>query len=234
MERAVSLSVSMTTMNWIPFYPEWGNKSLKYSCLSFRSVIRIFLLVLLVLFTAYNHSFAQEEDSKKPKKEKKVKKKDLDRDVSPHKATLWALIPGAGQIYNRKYWKLPIVYAGFAVTGYFAITNRQEYLKYRDAYICAVNGETDTTFTCEDPLALKYPKENLANYSDYYRRNMELSYILMGVWYILTILDATVDAHLYYWDVNDNLSLKVEPIYQPVFIPTTKPSYNGLRLTLRF
>lgn len=182
----------------------------------------------LVVVMGINQLYAQKE------KPKKVKTRDTTKIHSPHKATMWALLPGAGQIYNRKYWKLPIVYAGFVVTGYFALSARAEYQKYNDAYICTLKAEADTTYICTNPLSEKYSKQQLSTNSDYYRRNMELSFILMGVWYILQILDATVDAHLYYWEVNEDLSMRVEPIFQPVFIPTVKPSYNGLKVTFSF
>jgi len=156
-------------------------------------------------------------------------------DHSPKKANLWAIIPGGGQVYNKKYWKLPIVYTGFGVIGYFAVTNRAEYLKYHDAYICsATMGEQ-----CEDPLAQKYSKDDLKSIRDYYRRNTELSFIAGAAWYILQMLDAVVDAHLYYWNVSENLSLKVEPAFTPVYgapskLPDTQTPVNGIRITVKF
>lgn len=177
---------------------------------------------------------------------------------SPKKATYLSLIPGAGQIYNKKYWKLPIVYAGFGVTGYFAFWNRGEYIKYQDAYICKLNTpenelivewdpvsgsyicSADNKYTCDNELAQKYDADQLKTFRDYYRRNMELSYILMGVWYVLQILDATVDAHLYYWNVDENLSVKLEPvIMQPGMnittpVPGKVPNHNGLKISVNF
>jgi len=175
---------------------------------------------------------------------------------SPKKATYLALIPGGGQIYNKKYWKLPIVYSGFAVIGYFAVTNRSEYLIYRDAYICKLNGNEnnlntyyDTSqeaFVCDvndmicGDITRKYTSEQLKSARDYYRRNMELSYILLAAWYGLQILDASVDAHLYYWEVNDDLSVKVEPIIQQLYIapqqimPGSSLNHNGFKITVSF
>ncbi|HJN06227.1 MAG TPA: DUF5683 domain-containing protein [Bacteroidales bacterium] len=189
----------------------------------------------------------------------KIDKKDSTVVVkhSPRKATLLALVPGLGQIYNKKYWKLPIVYAGFAATGYFAIWNRGEYLKYNNAYIANINNTNNILVVRYDPekgvyvsnlnerlteneLADKYDSDQLQSFRDYYRRNMELSFILMGVWYILQILDATVDAHLYYWEVNENLSVKVEPVFQqsitptPLMLPHNNINHNGLKLTVKF
>jgi len=175
---------------------------------------------------------------------------------SPKRATLRALVPGLGQIYNKKYWKLPIVYSGFAVIGYFAVTNRSEYLKYNEAYVCNLNSEENSLITNYDnnqeayvcsvdeykcsEIARKYSTEQLKSASDYYRRNMELSYIVLVAWYGLQILDANVDAHLYYWEVNDKLSLKVEPTIQQIpvltqqIIPGNGINHNGLRITVSF
>jgi len=155
---------------------------------------------------------------------------------SPKKATYLALVPGLGQIYNKKYWKLPIVYAGFAVSGYFAFWNRGEYLVYNEAYICKANDPEG----CENELAIKYETEQLKSISDYYRRNMELSFIVMGAWYILQILDATVDAHLYHWEVNENLSFRADPVFQqlpakmPQIVPGNSINHNGLKITVNF
>jgi len=177
---------------------------------------------------------------------------------SPKKANLLALIPGAGQIYNKKYWKLPIVYAGFGVTGYFAFWNRGEYLKYQDAYICKLQTpenqlivewnpvsqsyvcSVDKKVECDNELAAKYSASDLKTFRDYYRRNMELSYILMGLWYILQMLDATVDAHLYYWNVDENLSVRLEPVIMqpniviPTPVPGNIPNHNGLKISVNF
>lgn len=176
---------------------------------------------------------------------------------SPKKATLLALVPGLGQIYNKKYWKLPIVYAGFAVTGYFAMWNRGKYLEFSNAYIASINNTNDKLVVTYDPenyvyetnindrlsyneLADKYDANKLKTYRDAYRRDMEFSFILMGVWYILQMLDATVDAHLYYWEVNENLSVKAEPVFQqsinptPLMIPNNVINHNGLKITVKF
>ncbi len=162
---------------------------------------------------------------------------------NPKTATWLGFIPGLGQIYNKKYWKIPIVYAGFAVTGYFALTNRNEYRKFADAYVCKLaedpgNPETE----CDNPLAKKYPAESLKEFRDYYRRNMELSFVIMGAWYILQILDATVDAHLYDWEVSDDLTLQLRPLINIYGLSTQQesvPEYgrksiNGLSISLRF
>ncbi len=147
---------------------------------------------------------------------------------SPQKATYLAILPGAGQIYNRKYWKLPIVYAGFVVTGYLGMSNRALYKQYGEAYTCSVQDPN-----CTNPLAKKYSGQDLITIRDYYRRNMELSFIIMGGWYVLQILDAMVDANFYNWDVSNNLSIAVQPVLQPPVVTKQHP-FNGLKITVSF
>jgi len=131
---------------------------------------------------------------------------------SPHKATMYAMVlPGLGQIYNKKYWKVPIVYAGFATLTYFIITNRSEYIKYRDAYDYVTQG--DTLFPINNEYVLKYNQSQLQNGRDSYRRNLEFSCILSGLWYIITVLDATVDAHLFDYDISNDLSIRLKPVF---------------------
>ena len=134
---------------------------------------------------------------------------------SPKKATLLALIPGAGQAYNHKYWKMPIVYAGFGVTTYFAITNGQDYRLYRDAYDYKMGIKTNVSQHAIEESA-KYTEDNLITLRDYYRSNMELSWIVTAAWYILQIIDANVDAHFFYYDVGDDLTLHVEPQFNTI------------------
>lgn len=177
---------------------------------------------------------------------------------SPKRATYLSLIPGVGQIYNKKYWKLPIVYVGFGVAGYFGFWNRGEYRKYNEAYICKLNNpdnqlivtwdpvsnsyvtSVNNKIECDNELASKYTSEQLKSARDYYRRNMELSFIVMGLWYVLQILDATVDAHLYYWNVDENLSVRIEPVIMqpnitmPAAFPNTTVNHNGLKISVHF
>lgn len=132
------------------------------------------------------------------------------RKHSPKTATWLALIPGAGQAYNHKYWKMPIVYAGFGVTFYFAITNNNDYHLYRAAYDYKTGVNTDVSDKAKEE-AEKYTEDNLVTLRDYYRRNMELSWIITAVWYVLQIIDANVDAHFFYYEISDDLTLHLEP-----------------------
>ena len=135
-----------------------------------------------------------------------------EKEHSPTKATLMStFLPGLGQLYNKKYWKIPIIYAGFGVLGYFIIFNANEFATYKYAYIESSHGTTNGNYS---NLVNRYSKEELLSAREYYNRNLEISCLLTAVWYALNILDATVDAHLYTFNISDKLTMKVEPAMQ--------------------
>ena len=131
---------------------------------------------------------------------------------SPRKATIYsAVLPGAGQAYNKKYWKIPIIYAGFGALTYFVVTNNSEYKTYEEGYKFRLDGDVTTT----DDFVGIYTDEDLVTLKNFYRRNRDLSVIGMSLLYVLNIIDASVDAHLFYFDVSDQLSMNVTPSYLP-------------------
>lgn len=149
---------------------------------------------------------------------------------SPTRATLMSMcLPGLGQIYNKKYWKVPIIYAGFGVMAYFIYTNTDEYLNYKCAYIESSYGNMNGNYS---NLVQRYSKDELLSAREYYRRNLEISILLTAVWYALNILDATVDAHLYSYNISEKLTLKIEPAIQPATLYTKQT--GGLKLCLKF
>lgn len=155
----------------------------------------------------------------------------LEKQHSPKKATLMSLcLPGLGQIYNKKYWKVPILYVGFGVLSYFIITNANYYTIYKTAYIQSFNG--DSTGSQSD-IVRKYPASSILSAREYYRRNLEISVILTAVLYILNITDAAVDANLFTYDIKKDLSFKVEPTLIPP-APLSRSYTSGIRLCLKF
>lgn len=156
------------------------------------------------------------------------------KEHSPHRATIYSLIlPGLGQVYNKKYWKIPIIYAGFGVFAYFITFNSREYNAWNEAYIFALENPDGGVPPINDYYErYGYDPNILKSQKDYYRRNRDLTYILASLWYLLNVADAAVDAHLMTWNVDDDLSIRVEPeIYQPVY--GFKPG-GGLKLLLKF
>ncbi len=126
---------------------------------------------------------------------------------SPTKAA-WraAVLPGWGQIYNKKYWKLPLVYGGLGGLGYWVGFNAVEHRQFRRSYIA----KTDETSGFTDPFPA-LPESSVLAAREYYRRQLDASILLTVAFYGLQIVDAVVDAHLFDFDVSDDLSLQAAP-----------------------
>lgn len=171
-------------------------------------------------------------------------RKEIDKKVwvpNPTKATWLALvIPGGGQIYNRKYWKLPIFYGGFAGCAYALTWNGKMYKDYSAAYKDAMNGNMQSS-SITDLLPPGYTisesqlKELLRKRKDTYRRYRDLSiFAFIGV-YLLSVIDAYVDAELSNFDITPDLSMRVEPTV--INNSTTSNSSGrsvGLQCSFRF
>lgn len=230
-----------------------------------RKAIILFTIFysLLFSFPAYAQSekkdslsseIAQQADSalnaEKPLKELKVKKK---RDWSTWKPdpkrALWLaiILPGAGQIYNRKYWKLPIVYGGFLGCAYAMRWNNQMYLDYSQAYLDIMDNDPKTeSYSKFLHLGTEINSSNIERYKevfrsrrDRYRRWRDLSFFVMLGVYALSIVDAYVDASLSTFDISDDLSLHVEPavINSKAIVSPASPISNsaiGIKSALKF
>ncbi|MFC3878821.1 DUF5683 domain-containing protein [Algoriphagus namhaensis] len=123
---------------------------------------------------------------------------------NPKKATiLSAILPGAGQVYNEKAWKVPIIYGGIITDAYFIGFNNKRYQSFRDALFAFDEGEPNDFPTLN--------RDGLVRNVDYWRRNRDICILLMGAIYALNIIDANVDAHLSGFEISDDLALKVEP-----------------------
>tara|TARA_Y100000385_G_C12742579_1_gene487457 strand:- start:9 stop:518 length:510 start_codon:yes stop_codon:yes gene_type:complete len=126
----------------------------------------------------------------------------------PKRAALYsAILPGAGQVYTRKYWKVPIIYAGLITSAYYINESNDFYQLYKSTYLNRINGITT------DEFQGTYSDSNLKTLTDYYRRNREVSALLFTLTYMLNIVDASVNAHLFDYDVSDDLSLHIQPMY---------------------
>jgi len=139
---------------------------------------------------------------------------------SPAAASILStLVPGMGQAYNGAYWKIPIIYGGLS-TFYFIIDwNNRGYNRFRTALFNLIDGDPATV----DEFNGTRTQEELRYYMDNYRRNRDLSALGFAVVYALNIIDANVDGHLYDWNVDDNLTFRVEPA---VFNPSQNLTYN--------
>jgi hypothetical protein len=149
---------------------------------------------------------------------------------SPHKASIYsAVLPGLGQAYNRKYWKIPVIYGGFGALYYITSENTKEYRKFLEAYRYVANQDT---VPINNDYVGRYNEQQLLSGKNLYRRNLEIGYILAGVLYLLNILDASVDAHLFDHDISEDLSMRLEPAL--INDPLSARKVTGLALTLKF
>jgi hypothetical protein len=132
--------------------------------------------------------------------------------LSPAKAAFYsAILPGLGQAYNKKYWKIPIVYVAIGSGLYWYVENNKKYNRYRDAYKSRLAGFTNDEFYLDAAgNQLSSPRvttEGLERAQKFYRRNKEISLLVSIGLYALNIIDANVDAHLLQYNVDENLSL---------------------------
>jgi len=182
-------------------------------------VLNKFAITLIVFLSFCSLSWAQ--DDKKSEDKKEVKTESIEElqveankivsdpidPLAPARAAFYsAILPGLGQAYNGKYWKIPIVYAGIGAGMYFYLDNNKEYKRYRSAYKRRLAGFTDDEFygTINDD-GLREAQKTLS-------RNREISLLVTIAFYALNIIDANVDAHLLQYNVDDNLS--VAPHYK--------------------
>lgn len=154
--------------------------------------------------------------------------------LRPSKAAFYsAILPGLGQAYNKKYWKIPIVYAALGTGIYFYTDNNKVYKRYRGAYKRRLAGFTDDEFWGETSEGIPLSSPNISNdglirAQRTLRRNKEISLLVTIGIYALNIIDANVDAHLLQYNVDDNLAIK------PHFNFNELDATTNLGLTLDF
>ena len=181
-----------------------------------RKFFSIFLLVVLHFSTG--KLIAQEKQDSIPLTTPpaadtgKLAKEKFD----PRKSTIRsAIIPGWGQIYNKKYWKLPLVYGALGTTAGVFFYNVKNYKLLRLAFIYRSDKDT-TNDKLIDPKFKNLSAGALRSYRNSFRQNVDYSVLFFIVFWGLNVVDATVDGHLKQFDVNENLSLEFKPGYSPM------------------
>lgn len=182
----------------------------------------LLLLVFLLTVPAFSQTQVEAEAEKSETKEEKEKPDYSTLPKNPKKATiLSAILPGAGQVYNGKAWKVPLLYAGFMTDLYFIGFNNKRYQTFREALFAFDEGDSS-----------QFPSLNrdaLVRNVDYWRQNRDLTILLLGAIYALNLIDANVDAHLSGFDISDDLAMKIEPN-----VGTFAASGTSMGLTLKF
>ena len=171
----------------------------------------VFALVIIVIssYSCWSQSDTLRTFEKSPQRQPKV----IDIETyaarfNPRKALMYsAVLPGLGQAYNKKYWKVPIVYGGFFVFGYLINFYQDEYVKYKNELFLIINDPSQTA-----PSGL--PEDQLRSIVDRAKRERDFYIILGGAWYLLQIVDAHVDAHLKEFEVNPQLKLSLQPMIE--------------------
>jgi len=164
-------------------------------------VNKISFIVLCLFILGTTSVFSQKKTDAPLIAKDTLKSKDIDP-LTPAKAAFYsAILPGLGQAYNKKYWKIPIVYGAIGVSMYYYIDSNQKYHQYRDAYKRRLEGYTDDEFSY-------YDNARLISAQKFYQRNRDLSALFVVGFYVLNIVDANVDAALIQFNVNDNLTVR--------------------------
>src|SRR6187401_1744412 len=192
------------------------------------------LISLFFLSTAYSQVPAETpvviKDSATSKKSKTdtTKKKVYDPKVAARRS---AIIPGWGQAYNKKYWKIPIVYGGLGVTGYIFVNNIKIYKEYKFAYSARVKAQPPTKDSTDyhqlDDIYKILSPNSIRSARDEFRRYVDYSALIFIVLWGLNVVDAAVDAHLKNFDISPDLSLQLRPGYSEL------AQTNGVSLVLK-
>lgn len=184
-------------------------------------------ILFCIAFLCCNNVFAQ-KDSAIKKNKGIFKKADPAKKYNPRIATIRsAILPGWGQATNKKYWKIPVVYAALGATTYIFFRNVKQYREARDAYLNAIDGDFTNDFQIPQPyFSVKDQPERIKNFRNEVRQNVDYSVLFFILFWGLNVVDATVDAHLKTFDVSNDLSLQIKPGYSPL------ARTNGISLVL--
>ncbi len=184
-----------------------------------------FKFIFFIAFVFFSATVFSQSDTVKV--DKKKNKKAIYGEA--RKATIMsAILPGLGQAYNRKWWKVPIVYAGLGGFGYLLYTNQQNFSYYAKNLKAENDGDANTI------NETKYNSDQLLNLKNDFRKYRDLGAIGCAIIYVLNIVDANVDAHLKTFDVSDDLSLELKP-YNNVYCFNNKVGMQtGVSINLKF
>ncbi|MGY5354636.1 DUF5683 domain-containing protein [Wenyingzhuangia sp. IMCC45467] len=181
------------------------------------------ILIIVLLFTV-QFSFSQEEGQLSVDSQAFLEDTDSYNPLSPAKAAFYsAVLPGLGQAYNKRYWKIPIVYGALASSVYYYTTNAKAYNKVRRAFKQRAAGEIDEYYNL-------YSDASLENAQQQFRRNRDTSLLTFIGLYALQILEASIDAHLLQFNITDKITFDPKLMRDNV----SKDNYVGLSLNLNF
>lgn len=191
---------------------------------------RVFSFLICLLF--FSTIQAQNNTTDSVEVNKPIKKKETvvpHKKHSPTKATIYsAVLPGLGQAYNQKYWKIPVIYGLGGLLVYNITSSNTKYVDYRDALYAR---QDEDALTIDTEYLTIYSDSQLITRKDFYKRKRDINIIYALLLYTANIIDATVDAHLMHFEVGEKYIMTLEP----TFLPTASVSNSiGLSLKLNF
>lgn len=192
--------------------------------------LKNFVILILAFFLLSDCLKSQSQDSLIVQDSSKMVRNKKKVYSHARRATVMsAILPGLGQAYNRKYWKMPIIYAGMGGFAYMYINNNSEYTYYRDNLKAIYDEDPNTNNNTN------YQDWQLQSLKDQYKKNRDLALIGFFAVYLLNIIDANVDGHLRTFDVSDDLGLHVDPYFAPPRMQSSfKAAEIGMSFTLKF
>jgi len=195
-----------------------------------KFIIFVFVLIPATALFAQKDTVAAKAITKPAAKKQKINIFHIDtaKPYTPKYAVLRsAFIPGWGQVTNKKYWKLPIVYGALGTTGYIFFRNVKQFKDANAAYKNAIDGNPNNNNLIPEPYySVRDQPEKIKSFRNEVRQNVDYSVLFFLVFWGLNVVDAAVDANLKTFDVSDNLSLQLKPGYSPL------AQTNGISLLL--
>lgn len=170
------------------------------------------------------------DPNKKKKNTNLFSKPDPNKLYNPRIATYRsAILPGWGQVTNKKIWKVPIVYAALGITTYIFVRNVNQFNEAKRAYTNAIDNDPSNDYLIPQPyFAVKDQPERIKSFRNQVRQNVDYSALFFILFWGLNVVDAAVDANLKTFDVSDDLTLQIKAGYSPL------ARTNGLTLALQF
>lgn len=191
-------------------------------------MIKLLSSVLTITGLLFGGVLFAQTDSTVSKKSNQYSKPNLPANYSPRKAIIRsAVLPGWGQATNKKYWKMPIVYAALGTTSVIFFNNLNQFKEAKAAYANATDGNITNDYLIPQPYySVKDQPERIRSFRNQVRQNVDYTALFFILFWSLNVADAAVDAHLKTFDVSDDLSLQIKPGYSSL------AQTNGISLVL--
>jgi len=192
-------------------------------------MLKVFTSIFIIIFLVFCNDLFAQKDSAIKKNTGIFSSYDTAKAYNPRIASYRsAILPGWGQATNKKYWKIPVVYAALGVTTYIFFRNVKQFNEAKKAYTNSIDGDPTNDYLIPQPYyTVKDQPERIKSFRNQVRQNVDYTVLFFILFWGLNVVDATVDAHLKTFDVSDNLSLQIKPGYSQL------ANTNGISLVLK-